>query len=536
MRRFADLYCALDASTKTNAKVAALAAYFREAPPADAAWATYFLTGRKLVRTVGSRDLRGAALALSGLPEWLFEASYDAVGDLAETIALVLPPATGNDERGLAPWVEEELAPLAGLPPAEVQARLAACWERLDRDGRFVFTKLATGAFRVGVARQLVLRGLAEAYDVPVADVAQRLIADWRPNAEFRSLVRGEHAAGSTPTHRPYPFLLAHPLDREPAVLGPIADWQAEWKWDGIRAQLLVREDGVSLWSRGEELVNDAFPEVLAAARELPPGTALDGEILAWRAEDEAPLPFAELQRRLNRKTPGAKLMREVPVTLVAYDLLEAGGADVRGEALAVRRGRLAELLPAGPVLRLSPLVEAADWDALAHLRSGARERRAEGLMLKARASPYGIGRVRGAWWKWKLDPYTVDAVLVYAQAGHGRRASLYTDYTFAVWDGEELVPFAKAYSGLTDAEIREVDAWVRAHTIERFGPVRRVEPVLVFEVAFEGIRASPRHRSGVAVRFPRIARWRRDKPPAECDSLNGLRSLLRADRPDKEA
>ena len=353
MRRFADLYGTLDASTRTHAKVAALVAYFRAVPPADAAWATYFLTGRKLARAVKSRDLRAAALSLAQIPEWLFDASYDAVGDLAETIALVLPPPTGTDERDLAAWVETELAPLAGLPPADVQRRLAEAWLRLDRDGRFVFTKLVTGAFRVGVARQLVLRGLAEAYDVSVADVAQRLVGDWPPTAEFREIVRGEHAASAAVLHRPYPFFLAHPLEREPETLGPLAEWQAEWKWDGIRAQLLTRTDGASLWSRGEELVNDAFPEMLAAARALPAGLAIDGELLAWAAGASSPLPFASLQRRLNRKAPGSRLLREVPVALVAYDLLEHAGEDIRARPLAERRALLVSLLPQPPSLLL---------------------------------------------------------------------------------------------------------------------------------------------------------------------------------------
>lgn len=526
MRRFADLYLALDASTRTTVKVAALAAYFRAAPAADAAWATYFLTGRKLKRAVGTRDLRDAALAASALPAWLFESSYEAVGDLAETISLVLPAPTERDDRSLAQWVSDELLPLAGMPPADVQRRLVAAWNRLDQDARFVFTKLVTGAFRVGVAKQLVLRALAETYDVPVADVAQRLVGNWTPGAHFDAIVRGEHAEAASVVHRPYPFFLAHPLERAPETLGAMADWQAEWKWDGIRAQLLVRGDGASLWSRGEELISDAFPELIAAARTLPPGVAIDGELMAWLPAADDPLPFASLQRRLNRKSPSPKMQRDVPVALVAYDLLEHGGADIRNRPLSARRALLESILPRGPSLRLSPLFAVADWETLARWRQRSREHHAEGLMLKERASSYGVGRVRGAWWKWKIDPYTVDAVLVYAQAGHGRRASLYTDYTFAVWDGALLVPFAKAYSGLDDAEIRAVDNWVRAHTLERFGPVRRVTPELVFELAFEGVQVSSRHKSGIAVRFPRIARWRRDKPVAEADTLATLQRM----------
>jgi DNA ligase-1 len=323
--------------------------------------------------------------------------------------------------------------------------------------------------------------------------------------------------------------MLAHALDVPPDSLGAVADWLAEWKWDGVRAQVVVRS-GVSLWSRGDELVDDAFPELVAAAQTLPDGTVLDGEVLAWDDAHASPLPFSRLQRRLNRKAPGAKLLRETPVTLCAYDLVEERGEDLRGRPLGERRARLAALLERHPSFRVSPVIAASDWDTLAERRSQARSVRAEGLMLKRLDSHYLVGRVRGPWWKWKVDPYTADAVLVYAEPGHGRRASLFTDYTFAVWDRGVLVPFAKAYSGLTDAEIRRVDAWIRQHTLDRFGPVRRVEPALVFELAFEGLQISSRHKSGIAVRFPRIARWRTDKPAAEADTLDALKALASDD------
>ena len=527
MRRFTELFMALDATTSTREKIAALAAYFRAAPAHDAAWATWFLTGHKLKRLVASRDLREAALTVAAIPPWLFESCYEAVGDLAETIALLLPPPTAADHVALAAWVEHDLVALAGLPSADVQARLAQAWARLDRDERFVFGKLITGAFRVGTARQLVYRALADVANVPVTDVAQHLIGEWAPAADFWTRVRGDgEGGGASAAQRPYPFFLAHPLEDDPATLGDIALWQAEWKWDGIRAQVVRRGAGASVWSRGEELVDDAFPELVAAARALPAGTVIDGEILAWSAAAAKPLPFGRLQQRLNRKAPGAKLLRDTPAVLVAYDLLEYRGADIRTEPLAARRAHLQGLLREMSVLRLSPLLAAPDWPALATLREQSRAHHAEGLMLKRRDSAYGVGRQRGPWWKWKIDPYTIDAVLVYAQAGHGRRASLYTDYTFAVWHDQELVPFAKAYSGLTDEEIRAVDAWVRAHTLERFGPVRRVQPALVFELAFEAIQPSPRHKSGIAVRFPRILRWRTDKPAAKADSLATLAAL----------
>ena len=526
MRGFTDLYLALDASTKTNAKIGALAAYFASAPAADVAWATYFLTGRKLKRIVGTRDLVAAALGASTVPQWLFEASYAAVGDLAETVSLLLPPPTQRDDRSLAAWVEGEIAPLAGLPSPEVQARLRAAWDRLDRDERFVFGKLLTGAFRVGAARQLVYRALAQVHGLPVADVAHRLIGEWSPSDAFVEWLHGAARDGAT-AHRPYPFFLAHALQDAPAALGDIADWQAEWKWDGIRAQLVVREDGASLWSRGEELVSASFPEIVDAARALPAGTVIDGELLAWADGATRPLPFASLQQRLNRKLPSARLMRDVPVVLLAYDLLEDRGADIRALPLRERRARLEALLPLPPRLLLSPRIDAVDWTAIESARERSREMRAEGVMLKRRDAAYGVGRARGPWWKWKIDPYTIDAVLVYAQPGSGRRASLLTDYTFAVRDDDgSLVPFAKAYSGLSDEEIREVDRWIRSHTLERFGPVRRVEPIQVFELAFEGLQVSPRHKSGVATRFPRIARWRRDKPAAEADTLRTLKEM----------
>jgi DNA ligase-1 len=534
MRRFTALYLALDATTRTLAKQQALEAYFRAAPAADVAWAAFFLTGRKLKRLVRTRDLRDAALKAASIPEWLFDASYEAAGDIAETIALLLPPGPGDDDRSLAVWVEDEIAPLAGLPPDAVLERLALAWSVLDRDSRFVHLKLITGAFRVGVAKQLVERALAAAFDVPIADVAQRLVGDWTPSTAFVEMLRGNTLVATPVRHRPYPFFLAHALEAEPSTLGGIDAWQVEWKWDGIRAQLVVRDGSAALWSRGEALVSEAFPEIVDAAHSVPNGTVLDGEVLVWLAEDAFPAAFASLQTRINRKRPGPKLLRDVPVALCVYDLLEVDGQDVRERPLHARRARLEELVPRlGSAFRLSPLATLASWDEAAAARRESRARRAEGLMLKRRDSPYGIGRVRGPWWKWKVDPHTVDAVLVYAQSGHGRRASLFTDYTFAVWDGDALVPFAKAYSGLSNEEIRRVDAWIRAHTLERFGPVRRVEPALVFELAFEGLQVSARHKSGVAVRFPRILRWRTDKIARDADTLDGLRARAAGVLPD---
>jgi len=526
MKRFAGLYRALDETTSTNEKVAALVAYFAAAPPADAAWAVHFLSGRRPKRLVASGNLRRWAAAGAGIPDWLFEESYQAVGDLAETITLVLPASVGSSDLPLAQWVEERLLRLRGEDVDVQREVMAQSWRELDTHERFVWNKLITGSFRVGASQQLVTRALAEVSGVPEGVLSHRLMGSWEPTPEFFQRLMAPDTRDADAS-RPYPFLLAHPLEAEPATLGDPGDWIAEWKWDGIRAQLIRRAGRTFLWSRGEELLAGRFPEVEDAGALLPDGTVLDGELLPW--VDGAPLPFAQLQRRIGRKTVGRKILDDVPVVLVAYDLMEEAGADIRSLPLQERRRRLAALLgtlSAGRLI-LSTAVPAGDWEAAAAARLSARERGAEGLMLKRLSSPYGVGRRRGDWWKWKVDPLTVDAVLIYAQAGSGKRAGLFTDYTFGIWEGSHLVPFAKAYTGLTDEEIRKVDAFVRRNTLEKFGPVRTVKPELVFELAFEGIQRSSRHKSGIAVRFPRMARWRTDKKAEEADTIETVRELL---------
>jgi DNA ligase-1 len=529
MRAFADLYTALDETTKTSEKVAALVRYFRAAAPADAAWAVYFLIGRKPKQVVPTRKLVQWAIEFAALPEWLFDESYDAVGDLAETIALVLPPAERSSDLPLRHWVEDVLLPLRRSPEEQQRAALLDVWTQMDRRQRFVWNKLITGAFRVGVSQLLVTRALAQVAGLEQSAVAHRLMGDWEPTPAFfeRLLAAG---AGDVDVSRPYPFCLAHPLEGDPVVLGPVTDWQAEWKWDGIRSQLIRRAEQTFLWSRGEELVTDRYPELRDIGDRLPDGTVIDGEILPWGPGGV--MPFAQLQRRIGRKTLGKKLLAEVPVAILAYDLLEVGGIDIRAWPLERRRERLEEIVARETTsgverLRLSPTVVADSWEQLAGLRAESRARNVEGLMLKRRGSPYRTGRVRGDWWKWKIEPFTIDAVLIFAQRGNGKRASLYTDYTFGLWSDGKLVPVAKAYSGLTDAEIRQVDAFVRRNTLEKFGPVRSVKPELVFELGFEGIQRSTRHKSGVAVRFPRMLRWRTDKPAAEADTLETLRAML---------
>lgn len=566
MKAFAELYTRLDATTSSNAKLAAMREYFEQAEPQDAAWAVYFLSGGRPRQLVPTRILREQAMTLGNLPEWLFEESYQAVGDLAETLSLLLPQAEHSNDEGLALWMEEKLLPLRGLPPEELAERLPAFWSQLDRSSLMVCIKLITGSFRVGVSKLLVTRALAALADIDSKRVAQRLVGytdlSHRPSAEgYLKLI----AAESEDEHaqrggQPYPFFLAHSL-QQPAeqfeeLLGPAENWQVEWKWDGIRAQLVKRDGRLWIWSRGEELVTDRFPELHSLVQCLPDGAVIDGEIVVWKAPQAAPdseaefaldsdasqaspsvQPFALLQQRIGRKTLGKKILADVPVVILAYDLLEWEGHDWRSRPQHERRAQLEILIgeARSDVLLPSPVLTGKDWLDLADQREASRSLGVEGMMLKARDSLYGVGRTKdmGVWWKWKVDPFSVDAVLIYAQRGHGRRASLYSDYTFAVWDGppesseRTLVPFAKAYSGLTDEEMRKVDAIVRKTTVEKFGPVSSVTPTLVFELGFEGIALSKRHKSGIAVRFPRMLRWRQDKPVAEADSLATLQDLL---------
>ena len=554
MKRFATLYDAIDRTTSTNAKVDAMAEYFAAAPAEDAAWAAFFLTGRRLKRLLPYASINGWTLAATGLPQWMLEECYSVVGDGAETAALVLDqlPSNESEDVPLSRWVEDRILPLKQLDPLTQQQRVTAWWQTLDRLQRFILLKLLTGELRVGVSQTLVVRALAQAAGLPPPTIAARMMGEWTPSPDWYTNLLS-HERTDDDRSRPYPFFLASPLDDPIETLGSPHEWIIEWKWDGIRAQLVKRGGILHLWSRGEELITHRFPEIIAAATRLPDGTVLDGEVLAYR--DERPLPFSALQQRIGRQKQVAQLARTVPVVFMTYDILEDGGEDIRGLPQVERRRRLEVLLSpevrlkpdttTGDVeetsgmlldvapgvsrttLRLSPLVEATSWPELAALRADSRARGVEGFMLKRVTATYGVGRKRGDWWKWKIDPYTIDAVLIYAQPGSGRRASLLTDYTFGVWHEGELVPIAKAYSGLSNDEIAEMDRWIRRHTRERFGPVRHVEPVHVFELGFEAIARSTRHRSGIAVRFPRMLRWRTDKKPEEADSLETVQKLL---------
>jgi DNA ligase-1 len=561
MKRFAALFAALDHTTSTNLKVEAMVDYFRAAPPADAAWAAFFLTGRRLKRVAAGRAIGEWTLAATGLPDWLLTESYAIVGDGAETATLLLDqlPPVASESVSLAEWVEQRIMPLRAVG-LDDQRRAVLRWvQTLNRWERFTLLKMLTGELRLGVSQTLAVRALAETSAIAPATMAARLMGEWTPSAGwFAGLI--DPGAADTDLTRPYPFCLAAPIEGSPdaqqlaELLGDRSGWQVEWKWDGIRAQLVKRADRAHLWSRGEELITRQFPEIVGAASDLPDGTVLDGEILAFRGDRV--LPFSALQQRLGRERQLSRAARDVPVVFMAYDVIEYRAEDIRERPLVERRATLQSIIDAmraavppapesaqaAPLLpfdmpdidraahsawQLSPLLDAGSWQALLDLRNDARNRGVEGLMLKRASSAYLVGRKRGDWWKWKIDPHTIDAVLIYAQPGSGKRASLLSDYTFGLWDDGQLVPVAKAYSGLTNEEIGELDRWIRRHTVERFGPVRHVEPIQVFELGFEAIAASSRHRSGVAVRFPRMLRWRRDKTAAEADTLATLKAMI---------
>lgn len=524
MQIFAELIHRLDQSNKTGDKLEALDWFFSNASAADSVWVIAIFSHRRPKRQVSTKQLRTWCQEKAGIPDWLFEESYQTVGDLAETIALLLPSPIRTHSLSLTDWINW----LQRLPLDEElkKQEILTAWDQFTTLERFVFNKLTTGGFRIGVSQNLLIQALSKYAGLSQAQVAHRLMGNWNP--EKISLQELLHPGNSEEDFsKPYPFFLAHPIEIDFLESSTAAEWISEWKWDGIRGQLIRRGQQSFIWSRGEELVNDKFPEILEFLDQVPDGTVLDGELLAY--QNGVPLPFSLLQTRMGRKSVSKKILQEAPVSFMGFDLLEWKGQDLRNLPLQERKEQLEALKQEvdHPRFELSPTLAFTTWEELTRMREEARTLQTEGLMLKKKDSTYETGRKRGSWWKWKLDPLHIDGVLIYAQKGHGRRADLFTDYTFGVWDGEVLVSFAKAYSGLTDAEIREVDAYVKKNTKEKFGPVRTVTPGLVFEIAFEGIQASPRHKSGIALRFPRIARWRKDKTIEQANSIEDLKALL---------
>ncbi len=526
MKRFTNLFLELDRTNKTNDKVALLKTYFLSTPDEDKLWALALFSGRRPSRKIKTAQIQEWAIEQAGIPMWLFRESYHSVGDLSETISLVLPTNISASDKSLSEWFTYFLQ-LTKASDEEKKELIVQAWKQLSTYEIFVFNKLLMGSFRIGVSQTLVIRAIGEISDQPAAVIAHRIMGDWDPyTSSYQELIYGENNADVT--SKPYPFYLAYGLEGEIELLGKPEEWFAEWKWDGIRSQIIVRNNEIYIWSRGEELVTEKFPELELLKTQLPSGTVLDGEIVCY--VNERPLPFNILQTRIGRKNVTKKILSEAPVIFMGYDVMEYEGQDIRSLPQEERRSILEKIIQQTDnkeLIKTSPILIFKEWDELKTLHLQSRENAVEGFMIKRKTAAYLTGRKKGDWWKWKVDPLSVDAVLIYAQKGHGKRAELYTDYTFALWDEGKLISFAKAYSGLTDAEIREVDRFIKQNTLEKFGPVRTVKPQLVFEIGFEGINLSPRHKSGIAVRFPRILNWRKDKKVEEADTLENLRVIL---------
>ncbi len=525
---FAQLVTELSSSTKTNDKLQSLVSYFAMAPDVDKVWVIAIFSGRRPRRAVNSRLMRDWCAEITHYRAWLFDECYHTVGDLAETLALLLPETKEASQvnESLSHYLEKFIS-IEKQDESVRKKFILDSWNQMNRDERFVFNKLITGSFRIGVSQKTIVNALAKIVHLSASEIAHRISGNWDPvTTSFNDLL--SESASITDFSKPYPFYLAYALESEPGELGLPEEWQAEWKWDGIRGQMIKRNDELFIWSRGEELMTDKFPEYYILKDLLPNGIVLDGEIIP--AAEGKPLPFSVLQTRIGRKNIGKKQLQEAPISFFAYDLLEYNYEDWRGKPLTERRRKLEEIVVPikNKAIQISEIIDFTSWEDLAELRKSSREMNSEGIMLKRKNSDYKVGRKRGDWWKWKIDPLTIDCVMVYAQKGSGRRSNLYTDYTFAVKDGDQLTVFTKAYSGLTDKEFAQVDNFVKRNSIEKFGPVRTVKPELVFEIAFEGIAASNRHKSGVALRFPRMSLWRKDKTVDEINTIEDLKAMLK--------
>jgi DNA ligase-1 len=528
MRYFESLFHSLEETTKTNEKIQALVQYLHSVPDEDKIWMIAIFSGRRPKRTISTRNLRLWAAEKSNVPLWLFEDSYHIVGDLSETIALLLPPPEIEIQKSLSDWINL-IRSMENREEEEQKELVFSAWDSLHTPGRFIFNKLITGGFRLGVSQKLMVRALAQFTGKESNEIALRLMGEWTPMTHtFEQLLQNDQNNSSD--SRPFPFHLAYPLNELSELKGEPSDWCAEYKWDGIRGQCIFRGERYFIWSRGEELITDKFPEFASFLACIPSGTVLDGEILPFK--EGRVLPFHHIQTRITRKKLTASILNENPVIFRVYDLLEWEHRDIRSQPFSERRRLLDQLLNQIDnhlPLQASPILPFNSFEELTDLRASSQENGSEGLMIKNKNAPYASGRKRGEWWKWKMDPYSVDAILIYAQSGHGRRANLYTDFTFGVFSGNgELLPFTKAYSGLTDKEFLEINQWIKKNTLERFGPVRKVTAELVFEIAFEGIQESKRHKSGIALRFPRMVRWRKDKVAAEANTLEDLHLLLK--------
>ena len=537
MRNFATLFKELDETAQADLKIEALINYFKKVPPEDLAWTVSLLLGRKIKQVISVKRLRKWSVELTQIPDWLLAECLNNVGDLAETISLILPFEGNSENIPLHVWIEQCIFPLKDQQEEIQKEKIVSFWHQLNSVERFLFNKLVTGSFHVDIPPKLIIKALSSFCSLNEKYISQRLIGNWVPTAGFFNFLCTSNVS-DTMANIPYPFNPVVQLDLKVEDLGNINQWLFEWKWNGIRSQIIKRENKVFIWSHDEDLLNDSFPELYELGSILPDGTVIEGIIIPIR--DNILLPSAELKKRIAKRYPVKKILSDIPVSFVAFDLLEFDKEDIRNKSLNQRRNLLKEILNdiTDKRIILSGVVECNSWKDLKIARSEAGKKSVDGLMLKRLYSPYSIGSetivsamqsgiLTTNWYKWKNDPLTINAILLYARLEQGSTSPLFKEYTFALWHDGKLIPFAKTSSGLTDEEIIQVDSFIRKNTLGKFGPVRTVKPELVFKLEFDGIQKSSRNKSGIVVLSPHITRWHHYKKIEEAGSLNSLTILL---------
>jgi len=541
LNNFSELFLNLDSSNSTNNKIEVLKNYFLSNDPIDNSWAIYLLTGKSNKRFISGRYLKNLFSELYEYPVWLIDTCYLKVGDSAEVITLLLKNKSTSRKKvllniSLNELLSKTIPDLSKLNDEEKNFKIKNMWETLPEDNHLIFNKILTGTFRVGVSIGLITKSISKLINIDEEIISHRLMGNFEPSIDSYEFLINKNINLQELNSKPFPFLLANTIE-DKIFKHSINDFQFEWKYDGIRMQLIKRSGNVSLWTRGQELVNDSFPELVDKMSHIKDDFVLDGELLVWNFKEQIAFDFSLLQKRINRKSPTRSIQIKYPIIFIAYDLLEINGRDIREIKLENRRIELEKYFSKwhnktenniSAIFKICNLIFPKDWPDALNYKEKSRENNTEGLIIKKKTSIYSSGRKRGIWWKYKVDPMQLDAVLIYAKGGSGRRAGLYTDYSFALWKDKELIKFASAYSGLTNIEIKELDKWIRKNTIEKFGPVRSLKPEMVFEISFEKIQISKRHKSGIAVRFPRITKWRKDKKINDADSLENAYELMR--------
>jgi len=527
MKAFAKLISNLEQTSKEAFKVTALAQYFSNATDEDKLWTLALFTGTRPKRVVDIKALKEFAEQVYTEGEWLFEASHQIVGDMAETIAYFLPKAKRNGNHTLSEWISM-IRTIFNAERIDQRDAITKAWDTLRPEERFIFNKLITGGFRIDVSLKLLSKALAIVTGKDENLLAHKLNSDWHPDeVSFETLIFTENPEAEK--SKPYPFHLAHTLESTVAELGDISNWQVERKWDGIRVQVIVRGNKISIWSRKGDILSSKVPELKPLAESMEDGTVLDGELICFK--NGKILPINNLRTRFGRRNNSKKQFEESPCVFMAYDILEFKGEDIRNKDLAERRKKLEKVIlqyyDEHKIILLSDIINNDNWESINSEREKSREHQVTGLVLKNKKSIYGSSRVEGDWWKWPVDPLFIDAILLYAQAGEGGSSKMYREYSFALWHGEDLVTFAKAKSGLEDKELKELTSFVKKNTKEKFGPVRSVAAVQIFRLAFDSITASKRHKSGILLKNPRLIEWLRDKNIEDGNNLDDLKKML---------